>query len=179
VEHKFETERLLLRPHTLDDIEPSYQMNLDEKVSRYTGDNGVVSREEIERRIKEDVLGDYEKHGYGRFALELKDTGEFIGFAGLKYLEDLKEVDLGYRLKSIYWGKGFATEAAWACLEFGFEVLDLKRIIAMLLPENNASIRVLEKLGFCFEKETIKDGQKIFIYSLTKEDYFFAKSPSC
>jgi RimJ/RimL family protein N-acetyltransferase len=84
-----ETERLLIRPFTMDDIEPSYQMNLDGEVSRYTSDGGVVSREEIERRIVEHVFGDYQKHGFGRLAVELKSEKKFIGFTGLKYMDEV------------------------------------------------------------------------------------------
>ena len=68
-------------------------MNLDAEVSKYTGDGGVVSKEEIERRITENVLGDYKKYGYGRLAVELKEENKFIGFTGLKYLDDMDEVD--------------------------------------------------------------------------------------
>lgn len=161
-----ETERLILRPFTLEDIEPSYQMNLDAEVNRYTGDGGIVSREELERRIKEDVLGDYQKHGYGRLALELKGEGRFIGFCGLKYLEDHQEVDLGYRLMSNYWGKGLATEAAKACVDFGFNQLKLPKIIAMVLPDNKASIHVLQKLQFQLEKEIVEDGEPALLYYL-------------
>lgn len=161
-----ETERLILRPFTLEDIEASYQMNLDAEVSKYTGDGGVVSKEEVERRIKENVLGDYKKHGYGRLAVELKGESKFIGFAGLKYLEDLKEVDLGYRFMKQYWGKGIATEAAKACLDLGFNKLGLSRVIGMVLPENGASIRVLEKLGFQFEKEMMEDDLLVRVYSI-------------
>ncbi len=163
-----ETKRLLIRPFTMDDIEASYQMNLDAEVNRYTGDGGVVSKAEIERRITEDVLGDYEKHGYGRLAVELKEEGQFIGFTGLKYLEDLKEVDLGYRFMRKYWGKGIATESARACIDLGFGRLNLKKIIAMTLPENKSSIRVLEKLNFAFDKQIIEDNQLVNIYSLLK-----------
>ena len=161
-----ETERLILRPHTLDDVESSYEMNLDEQVSQYTGDGGVVSREEIERRIKEDVLGDYAKHGFGRFAVVEKSTGEFIGFAGLKYLEDLDEVDLGYRLISSKWVMGYATEASRACMHFAFNQLELERVVAMVLPENERSIRVLEKLGFGYERDIVEDGLSARLYSL-------------
>lgn len=168
---KIETERLILRPFTMDDIAPSYEMNLDKRVSNFTGDGGIVSIEEIERRITEDVLGDYGKHGYGRWAVEFKEESKFIGFAGLKYLEDMNEVDLGYRLMYDYWGKGIATEAAIACLNFGFETLGLKRIIAMLLPDNAASIRVLEKLDFQFEKEFIEDGDLIHQYFLNNPTF--------
>lgn len=161
-----ETNRLILRPFTLDDIEDSYQMNLDSEVSKYTGDGGVVSRDEIVRRIMEDVLGDYEKYGFGRLAVELKESNKFIGFCGLKYLNDLKEVDLGYRYMSKYWGKGYATESAKACIEYGFKKLKLNKIIAMVLPENIASVKVLEKLNFTYEKDIIEDEQLVKIYRL-------------
>lgn len=163
-----ETERLLLRPFKLEDIEPSYEMNLDPEVSRYTGDGGVVSKEEIKRRITENVFGDYENFGFGRFAVELKAENKFIGFAGLKYLPDLKEVDLGYRFMQAYWGKGIATEAAKVCIDYGFNTLQLNKIIGMTLPENVASMHVLKKLQFQFEKEIIEDGQKVNLYSLYK-----------
>ena len=163
-----ETERLIIRPFTMDDIEPSYLMNLDPEVSRYTGDGGVVSREEMERRIVEDVMGDYAKHGYGRLAVEWKANGQFIGFSGLKYLEDMDEVDLGFRYMKAYWGMGIATEAGRPCLDLGFESLGLKRIIAMVLPENGGSIRVLEKLGFGYEKEIMEEGMLAKVYSVEK-----------
>ncbi|MFK7972445.1 MAG: GNAT family N-acetyltransferase [Bacteroidia bacterium] len=164
-----ETERLIIRPFTLDDIEAAYIMNLDAAVSKLTGDGGVVSRAETARRIKEDVLGDYQKYGYGRLAVELKSEQKFIGFAGLKYLDDLDEVDLGYRFMKAYWGKGFATEAALACLDFGFNTLSLQRIIAWVLPANTASIHVLEKVGFHYEKEVEEDGLIARQFALEKE----------
>ena len=163
-----ETERLIIRPFTLADIEPSYTMNLDANVSKYTADGGVVSKQEIERRITENVFGDYKKHGYGRLAVELKGENKFIGFTGLKYLEDLKEVDLGYRFMQPYWGKGIATEAGKACLELGFNSLGLTKIIAMALPENKNSIGVLEKLNFKFEKEIMEGNQLARLYSVYK-----------
>jgi len=165
-----ETERLLIRPFKLEDVEPSYRMNLDAEASRYTGDGGVVSKAEIERRIVEHVFADYEKYGFGRLAVELKAENKFIGFTGLKYLEDMDEVDLGYRFMQAYWGKGIATESAQACIDLGFNTLGLERIIAMALPENKGSIRVLEKLHFNFEKELIEDQQLVGIYALTNEN---------
>lgn len=150
----------------MDDIEASWQMNLDEAVSRYTGDGGVVSREELERRIKEDVLGDYQRVGYGRMAVVLKETGIFIGFAGLKYLEDLGETDLGYRLMSTHWGQGYATEACRAILEDGFPRWKLESVIALVLPENVGSVRVLDKLGFEREGEVLEEGLLAYLYRL-------------
>jgi RimJ/RimL family protein N-acetyltransferase len=165
-----ETERLLIRPFKMEDIEPSYTMNLDAEVSKYTGDGGVVSKKEIERRIVENVFGDYEKYGFGRLAVELKGENKFIGFTGLKYLEDLDEVDLGYRFMKEYWGKGIATESGKACVNLGFNKLGLKKMIAMVLPENTGSIHVLEKLNFKYEKEILEDNQLAKLYSLIKSN---------
>ena len=163
------TPRLMLRPFELADIETAYQMNLDPEVTKFTGDGGVVSLEETARRIKEDVLGDYEKYGFGRFVVELKSSRQFIGFCGLKCLSDSQEVDLGFRFRKEFWGQGLATEAGQACVEFGFEELQLKQIIALVLPENAASVRVLEKLGFSHSGSLIEEKISINKYSIKKE----------
>ena len=163
-----ETDRLLIRPFKIEDIAPSYLMNLDTEVTKYTGDGGVVSKKEIERRIIEHVFGDYKKHGFGRLAVELKSENKFIGFTGLKYLEDMDEVDLGYRFMKAYWGKGIATEAGIASVNLGFKTLGLSKLIAMAFPENTGSIRVLEKLDFKYEKDIIEDNQLAKLYALIK-----------
>ena len=163
-----ETERLLIRPFKTEDIEPAFLMDSDPEVNRYTGESGNVSIKETEKRIVENVFGDYEKYGYGRLAVVLKSENKFIGFTGLKYLEDMDEVDLGYRFMKAYWGKGFATESAKACLNLAFEKLQLNRLIAMVLPENTASIRVLEKLNFEYEKDIFEDDLIVKLYALNK-----------
>ena len=165
-----ETERLLLRWFTEDDIEPSYQMNLDPEVSRYTLDGGVCSRQEIHDRIHNSVFGDYEKYGFGRFAVIHKADNVFIGFAGLKRLEDQGEVDLGYRLRREYWGQGLATEASRISLKYGFETLGIERVIAMAHAENVGSIHVLKKLGFKFEKQIEENGSPVVCYALLKTE---------
>lgn len=165
---RIETARLILRPFTEADILPSYLMNLDAEVSRYTGDGGVVSLVEMGKRIRENVMGDYSRHGFGRFAVEWKTTGEFIGFAGLKYLPEREEVDLGYRLNRSYWGKGLATEAGIACLDYGWKELQPEQVIAMVLPDNKASIRVLDKLGFRFRAKDREDDMEFLVYSINK-----------
>jgi RimJ/RimL family protein N-acetyltransferase len=161
-----ETARLRLRRFTLDDVDDMYRINCDPEVVRYTHDGGTLTREEVERRIREDVLGDYRKHGYGRWAVIHKPDGKVIGFAGLKYLDELKETDLGYRFARTYWGMGIATEAAQAVVDFGFRQLDMGRIIGLTLPENRASIRVLEKVGMKFEKTITIDGIQAAYYAM-------------
>lgn len=99
----------------------------------------------------------------------MKGEGRIIGFCGLKRLPDLDAVDLGYRLLPEYWGRGLATEAARASVEFGFGTLRLERIIGLVLPENIGSIRVLEKVGMSFVGEVDYEGQGgVLEYAVTR-----------
>ena len=161
-----ETGRLILRPFTMDDVEPSYQMNLDEEITLYTNDGGVKTRAEIHKTIKTNVLGDYEKHGFGRLAVILKSENAFIGFTGLKYLPEYNLVDLGYRLRRDCWGKGIATEGAKASMKFAFNDLKLPKVVGFIIPDNIASARILTKLNFKFEKELYEDEILLHQYSI-------------
>lgn len=146
-----ETDRLLLREFTLDDAEAFFPLCTDPAVIRYTGDLGTVNSVEQAREIlRTRPMADYQKHGFGRLACVLKSSGLVIGFAGLKYLDDLQEVDIGYRLLPAYLGLGLATEACRPIVRHGFEAVKLERIIGLVVPENVASVRVLEKLGLNF-----------------------------
>lgn len=87
-----------------------------------------------------------------------RENGELIGFCGLDHLWGGEEIEIGYWLAPDYWGKGLATEAAQAVLRYGFGRLGLLRIVAVAHPENQASIRVLEKLGMAFEKTVLHEG---------------------
>ena len=146
-----ETERLLLREITLADKEEMFQLHSNPDVQKYTGEPPVESIEEMEQAIQTRI-SDYEKYGYGRWATFLKDGMQFVGWAGLAYLPEFDEIDLGYRFLPKYWGKGFATEVSHAILTYGFDKLQLKRIIAIAMKENKASIRVMEKVGMEFDK---------------------------
>jgi len=144
-----ETERLFLREFDEGDVAVFYELGSDPQVIRYTGDpgGGFQSLEHAREILRSHPLADYRKHGFGRWACVHKGSGDVIGFAGLKYLDDLNEVDLGYRLLPAWWGAGLATEACRPILDFGFARLGLNQIIALVDPANSASIRVLEKLG--------------------------------
>jgi len=158
-----ETERLLLREFVREDLNDFFSLVSDPEVTRYTHDGGKTL-DEVRTGMEERMFRDYKEHGYGRWAMIFKPTGQLIGFAGLKYLPDLGEVDLGYRLMKAYWGQGLATEASKALLAYGFDVLRLPRIIGMADAENKASIRVLEKVGFRFEKLTTEKDYQIAWY---------------
>lgn len=146
-----ETERLLLREITLYDKEEIFQLHSNPDVQKYTGEPVVESMEEIEKAIQTRI-NDYGKYGYGRWATFLKNGMQFVGWAGLAYLPEFDEIDLGYRFLPNYWGAGYATEVSRAILTYGFNKLELSRIIAIAMKENMASIRVMEKIGMEFDK---------------------------
>ncbi|MEH0153066.1 GNAT family N-acetyltransferase [Limibacter armeniacum] len=151
-----ETERLLLREITFDDKEELLQLHSDPEVQKWTGEPVIESMKEIEKAI--DIRqNNYRQYGFGRLAAIQKDTSEFIGWVGLTYLQEFDKVDLGYRLKKKYWGMGFATEASKAIIDYGFNILNLDLIIAIALPENKASIRVMEKVGMIYDKQAPYD----------------------
>jgi RimJ/RimL family protein N-acetyltransferase len=102
-------------------------------------------------------LPQYILYNHGRWATHIKSNLEFIGWCGLKYRPEQNEIDIGYRFMKKFWGNGCATEAAFACIEYGFETLKMHRIIGRALPENLASLRVLEKCGMNYIGDEIVD----------------------
>jgi ribosomal-protein-alanine N-acetyltransferase len=146
-----ETQRLLLREFTLDDAPAFLRMCTDPEITRYTGDPGTMTTlDDARAGLLARPIADYARHGFGRLACVLKASNEVIGFAGLEYLDDLGEVDIGYRFFPEYWGQGLATEAAFPLLDDGFTRLKLPRILGLVHPENAASVRILQKLGMAY-----------------------------
>ncbi len=147
--HILETDRLILREFEEEDAQDLFHLNADPAVIRYTGDPPFESIEQAwEFLVK---YKDYEQHGMGRWAILDKVHNEFLGWCGLKNHPG-QFVDLGYRLFKKYWGKGYATEAATASLDYGFSNLNLEEIVGRVAQENTGSIRVLEKVGMTFWK---------------------------
>jgi RimJ/RimL family protein N-acetyltransferase len=141
-----QTPRLYLRELNPEDAENFYLLNLDPDVMRYTGDVAFNSIHEAKSFLEN--YDHYEKHEFGRWAVQRISDDVFLGWCGLKYSPELDEVDLGFRFFKSFWNQGFATEAASLCLELGFGKFELKRIVGRAMSENLASIRVLEKIGF-------------------------------
>ena len=127
--------------------------------------------EEHREMIKKAPMGDYEKHGFGRFVVEHKETGEYMGFTGLKFIEELGEVEIGYRLKRKYWLQRYGYESALPCLEFGFNDLGLDRIISLANIDNVASTSLMKKLGLTYEKEVHIYDEDAVYYALNKSDW--------
>lgn len=156
-----ETTRLRLREFLPDDAENLYKLNSDLEVIKYTGDAEFSSIEEVQNFIAS--YNEYEKNGFGRWSVVLKENDEFIGWCGLKLNEE-NMIDLGFRIFQKNWNKGIASEASIACLKYGFEVLMLKTIIGRSLKKNISSIKVLEKIGMKHWKDTICHGNKECVY---------------
>jgi len=127
--------------------------------------------ERVERLVQEQ-LDHWQDHGYGWWALEVRRTGDalrrpgvFIGWAGLQYLPETDETEVGYLLGTAYWGQGLATEAARESVRFGFEELDLPEIVGIVHPDNVASQRVLEKAGLSRVERTVYFNMDCYRYA--------------
>jgi RimJ/RimL family protein N-acetyltransferase len=140
-----ETPRLIHRALTVDDAEAALSFNGNPTVMEFTGEEPWPSLEETAQRLADYPA--FDDDGFGRWGCLYKPEDKIIGFSGFRYLPELDEVDLGYRLLPEYWGRGLATESCRACLQFGFQVIGFDHIIALVLPQNARSIRVLEKIG--------------------------------
>src|ERR1700676_2232381 len=118
-----ETERLWLREYVPEDAEAVFELGSNPVVQHYTGDPCFTSVEEAKTVLCEHPIADYRKYGFGRWAIVVKTNAKVVGMAGLKYLAEWREVDLGYRLLPAYWCLGLATEASQASLQYGFQTL--------------------------------------------------------
>jgi ribosomal-protein-alanine N-acetyltransferase len=143
-----QTNRLYLRELTVDDAENFYLLNSDADVIKYTGDKPFESIEKARQFLEN--YKPYQEFGYGRWAVIDKTNEAFLGWCGLKFSSELQETDIGFRFFKKYWNQGFATESAKACIHFGFENLNLTKIVGRAMQENTASVKVLEKTGMQF-----------------------------
>ena len=170
-----ETERLILRPFTMDDVDGVLEFSSNPETQKFTGDVMRTTKAEVENIIQNVWFSDYKKYGYGRFAVVHKQDNKVIGFSGIKYLPEMDATDLGYRFLPQYWGKGIATESCVPILKYAFQVHNLNEVIAFVEPENPASSAVLKKLGFSFKKSAPYPGEEdqgaVEWYTLTKKAY--------
>jgi RimJ/RimL family protein N-acetyltransferase len=147
-----ETARLLLR--WLDEGDAAFIVDLVNQPSwiRYIGDKGIRTVHDAQRYLREGPLAMYERHGFGLYAVETRDSRVPIGICGLIKRDSLEDVDLGFALLPAFWGQGYAVECASAAVAYGRNVLGISRVVAVLSPGNLRSQRVLEKLDFRFER---------------------------
>ena len=148
-----ETERLVLRRFTGDDIDHLVELDSDPEVMRFINGGRPTPRDEIENDVLPGFLGYYERYaGYGFWAAVERSTGRFIGWFHFRPAKEAPpdEVELGYRLRRSAWHKGFATEGSRALIDNGFAELGVQRVVAFTMVVNVASRRVMEKAGLRF-----------------------------
>jgi [ribosomal protein S5]-alanine N-acetyltransferase len=130
---------------------------------------GIYSTSQTEKAI-DNFIDSYKRVGFGLWAVVLKESDLLIGYCGLAIdrIDERDEPEIAYRLDSKFWGEGFATEAALASIQYGFDRIELSYILGAAQRQNIASIRVLEKLGMTFERETIFRGVAMDVYKIVK-----------
>jgi len=146
-----ETERLILRPMTGEDAEFIFELLNDPSFIRNIGDRKVQSIDGAKAYITNGPVASYARNGFGLYLVELKETHESMGICGLIRRNALKDVDIGYAFLPRYWSKGYAFEAALLMKQYAQHEIGLKRLVAVVDPENQPSIHLLEKLGMKFE----------------------------
>ena len=162
-----ETQRLILRRLTTADASFILQLVNEPSWLRYIGDKGVRTLEDARRYIESGPLDMYRRLGFGLYHVELKEAGTPIGLCGLIQRPSLENVDLGFALLPQFWALGYAYESASAVMEYGARSLGLTRLVAITSKDNSASIRLLERLGFHFERvaQLSGDAPEVSLYA--------------
>ena len=170
-ENTLETTRLNLRHLSTDDASFILELLNDPSFIQNIGDRGVRTLADAEAYLLKGPVASYEKNGFGLDLVILKETSESIGICGLIKRDTLEDVDIGYALLPKFWSKGYAVEAALAVMEYGQKVMGLKRIVAITVPENKGSVRVLEKIGLKFEKmvKLAGDDTELMLFAINQD----------
>ena len=164
-----ETERLLLQRVTLNDAGLMLAVWNDPAFIRHVGDRGIRTVAEAEVALKEGAFKLYDDYGYGPYRMSLKVAGPPIGICGLFRRDNLDDPDIGFATLPDYCGKGFAAEAARAVIAHARDDLRIRRLTAIVSPENLASVRLIQKLGMSFERGITMPGEEneISLYSMS------------
>jgi [ribosomal protein S5]-alanine N-acetyltransferase len=170
-----ETQRFLLREILATDVDGMYEMDADTEVHKFLGDPAVTSKEQVIAIINF-IRQQYDTFGIGRWAVIDKTTKEFMGWAGLKFMTEETNghkdyYDLGYRLIKRFWGKGIATECAYASLSYAFDTLKVKHVYGMASVDNIGSNRVLRKVGLTFVETFTHEGIEHNWYKIDKVNF--------
>ena len=147
-----ETERLTLRKLSIDDAEFILKLLNEPSFLRYIGDKGVRNLDDARQYILRGPVASYEQNGFGMYLVELKENRMPIGISGLVKRDGLPDADIGFAFLPEYWSKGYAVESAAAVMTYARERLALGRILAITSPDNEASAKLLGKIGLRFER---------------------------
>jgi RimJ/RimL family protein N-acetyltransferase len=160
-----ETPRLRLRGLEPRDLDGIAAINADAHAVRYLGSGETLDRMGSWRQLAM-FIGHWALLGYGFFAVERRDDAAFLGRVGLLNPEGWPGLEIGWTIAPAHWGKGYATEAAEAVRDWAFGTLGQKRLISLIAPENDASVRVAEKIGGRFERMTRLGRRDVRIFAI-------------
>lgn len=162
------TQRLILRRLNADDAPFILTLLNEPSFIRYIGDKSVRDLEAARQYILNGPVASYDRNGFGLNLVELKDSHTPMGICGLLKRDELPDPDIGFALVPDFWSKGFAFEAATAVLQDARERLHLERILAITSLDNEASINLLQRLGFRFEKlmQLTAGGEQVRLFTL-------------
>jgi [ribosomal protein S5]-alanine N-acetyltransferase len=162
-----ETERLILRMLTVRDSEFILELLNDPSWLQFIGDRGVRTVDDARNYILQNLVTLYDRLGFGLYLTELKGEDVPIGICGLVKRDSLADVEIGFALLPKFRGKGYAYESASAVMEYGKRTFGLNRIVAIAAPDNDASVKLLEKLGFRFESivKLSDDGESVNLFA--------------
>ena len=165
-----ETARLRLRLFTPADLDRMCEITRDPEVMRYIGYGNPFTREETLANLNM-IMNAFRRRGYGRWALERRDTGALIGYCGLSSGNPEVGVELAYMLARDEWGRGLALEAGRASLRYGFETLGMESIAGLTFHDNRRSRAVLERLGMKFVRDAHYYNFACVHYSIARADW--------
>jgi RimJ/RimL family protein N-acetyltransferase len=161
-----ETERLILRYFTPGDAAFILELVNEPGWKRFIGDRGINTLDDAGKYIETALLASYAKHGFGLYAVELKDERTLVGMCGLLKRDTLDDVDLGFALLSRFEGRGYAREAANESLRYAREQLGLRRVVAITTRDNDRSGRLLELTGMTFEGPISLSGETLKLFAI-------------
>jgi len=167
-----ETERLILR-HLSEDTDLEFVLRLLNEPSflRYIGDKGVRTLDDARQYLVTGPIASYEINGFGLYLVQLKDSGLSVGMCGLIKRDTLPDIDIGFALLPEFWNQGYALEAATGVAAYANNTLELDRIVAITDPDNEASARLLNKLGLTFESLIdLGDGKPVRLFTPSKSN---------
>lgn len=165
------TQRLVLRPFVMDDIDALHALWGDREVRRYLFSGEVPAVERVVG-IVEDSIRSFATRGYGFFSVRLSAAPEeLVGFTGFRPFEDGDEVELLFAIAPPHWGRGYATEATREALRFGFGECGLSRVVATTDTPNQRSVQVLQRLGLFFDQRRERHGLDTVYFAMTVEEF--------
>ncbi|MDP1604566.1 MAG: GNAT family N-acetyltransferase [Legionella sp.] len=162
-----ETERIILRPFTMNDVDEFAVICADPEVMQFIGTGAPLDKETVQQQMQS-WIALYEKQGFGLLALVWKENNRLLGFCGLmqQEVDGQTHIELGYRLEKAFWGKGIATEAALAMRDYALMELSIPELVSIIQLDNIASKNVAKKVGMTHWKRTLFNGVLLDVFKL-------------